>query len=621
MKKTILYTIAAISIAAIAAIAIIGCNGGENSESEGLNKFLGSIMGGSEHGEAEEDGKNGYKVTVVNGRIISAGTGNFAEGDTVYIITEKTINGLPFRGWASSSEDVKFDDPGNQMTSFRMPPRTVTVTANFGALPKYTVTYDGNGNTEGSAPVDPAQYDSGATVKALGYGDLVKKDNSFSAWSTQKNGGHRININETFTITEPTTLFAVWTANNVTTYTVTVVNGTGGGKYEAGETVSVEATKSDGRTFKNWTSTSAAVSFANASASATTFKMPASNVTVTANFETTQTYKVTVATEGTKSYGEGAYAAGTTVFIYAGDAPAGQTFKNWTVNSNNVTLANSNSQTTSFTMPAGAVTVTAVFETAAQQWDGLLDDFEGGTNKNKLGGFWYFYTNLLRDAASANPAPGSCNDKTFTPYVTDDMLERITTAEKDGLNLNFKGGYGSNITKPKDGSYSGVMMFENLREPWASPGSPSTSWDVYPGVGMGTFLTPDTLSGVGEIFRNVTAIKFWMKVSEKVNTVGFKVDMLDQFLPQSNWKDGDYNSKKECPADASYQVLLKNLSTDWKQYTVRISDLKRETWESNKPYTFDITRALRIVWFVQGDSNGEVLKDGMVAVDNIEVEK
>ena len=37
------------------------------------------------------------------------------------------------------------------------------------------------------------------------------------------------------------------------TYTVTVINGTGGGEYEAGETCTVTATVTDGQQFVRWT--------------------------------------------------------------------------------------------------------------------------------------------------------------------------------------------------------------------------------------------------------------------------------------------------------------------------------------------------------------------------------
>jgi len=70
------------------------------------------------------------------------------------------------------------------------------------------------------------------------------------------------------------------------------------------------------------------------------------------------TYAVTV-NGGT---GDGSFAAGTTVSITAGTAPAGKEFDKWVVDSANVTLDDENDETTTFTMPAEAVEVTATYK-------------------------------------------------------------------------------------------------------------------------------------------------------------------------------------------------------------------------------------------------------------------
>ena len=71
------------------------------------------------------------------------------------------------------------------------------------------------------------------------------------------------------------------------------------------------------------------------------------------------TYKVTV-TNGT---GSGNYEEGETVTITANAAPDGQMFDKWVVEdgSASITLADANSATTTFTMPAGAVSVKATY--------------------------------------------------------------------------------------------------------------------------------------------------------------------------------------------------------------------------------------------------------------------
>lgn len=69
-------------------------------------------------------------------------------------------------------------------------------------------------------------------------------------------------------------------------------------------------------------------------------------------------YEVTV----TNGSGSGNYAQGSTVTITANTAPNGQRFKEWTIERGNITLASSTSDTTTFVMPAGAVSVKANYE-------------------------------------------------------------------------------------------------------------------------------------------------------------------------------------------------------------------------------------------------------------------
>jgi formylglycine-generating enzyme required for sulfatase activity len=71
-------------------------------------------------------------------------------------------------------------------------------------------------------------------------------------------------------------------------------------------------------------------------------------------------YEVTVSSAAADASGGGKYAPGAVVPISAGTV-AGQEFKSWTVTNGGVILDNSNNSTTTFTMPAHAVTVTATF--------------------------------------------------------------------------------------------------------------------------------------------------------------------------------------------------------------------------------------------------------------------
>ena len=163
---------------------------------------------------------------------------------------------------------------------------------------------------------------------------------------------------ETTIFTMPAQAVTV-TANfeDIPTYLVTVNGGTGGGEYAAGATVTISADVPSGQRFTSWTVDAGDVTLASASSETTIFTMPAQAVTVTANFENIPTYLVTV-NGGT---GGGEYAAGATVTISA-DVPSGQRFTSGTVDEGGVTLANASSATTTFVMPAQAVTVTAHFQ-------------------------------------------------------------------------------------------------------------------------------------------------------------------------------------------------------------------------------------------------------------------
>ena len=104
---------------------------------------------------------------------------------------------------------------------------------NIGAVmqtgcPGYTVTYDGNGNTGGTAPVDPnSPYNYNATVTVLGQGTLVRTGYTFTGWNTAANGsGTSYSPGAMFNITVNTTLYAQWISSNADLSNLTVSAGT-----------------------------------------------------------------------------------------------------------------------------------------------------------------------------------------------------------------------------------------------------------------------------------------------------------------------------------------------------------------------------------------------------------
>lgn len=132
-------------------------------------------------------------------------------------------------------------------------------------MPAFTYRADGlvNGDTFTTAPSIIAGVQNTDT---LGKYDIVINGgtlrNSESYHITYVNG--TLNIVERF-------------------YTVTVTDGTGGGEYAEGDTVTVTANDRSGYTFTGWSSEDG-VGFADSKAKTTTFTMPAKSVTVKANY-------------------------------------------------------------------------------------------------------------------------------------------------------------------------------------------------------------------------------------------------------------------------------------------------------------------------------------------------
>ncbi len=146
--------------------------------------------------------------------------------------------------------------------------------------------------------------------------------------------------------------------DNTLGYMATVNGGSGSGEYSEGDIVTIIADKKPGYTFTGWSSVDD-ITFQDSKAETTTFKMPAKAVTVTANFQKDSDvkYKVTII-DGS---GDGNYSEGDTVTIIA-NKKSGYTFTGWS-SGDGVTFEDSKAETTTFKMPAKAVTVMASFST------------------------------------------------------------------------------------------------------------------------------------------------------------------------------------------------------------------------------------------------------------------
>ncbi len=225
-------------------------------------------------------------------------------------------------------------------------PTLTSVTPNPLSTGSITVTLKGTGFLPGATVTET--YNGGP----LNLTTTSVTSNTITATTWQPN-----EPSTTFTVTNigtmPSNGITVPIGSGSSTHTLTVVNGTGGGPFVAGATVTIKANPPPaGQSFTGWTGAVVASPLS----ATTTLVMPAANTTVTANFST-PTYALTVV-NGTVS---GQYAAGATVPITANAPPAGMVFANWT----GAAVANANSANTTLTMPSGATTVTANYSAVA----------------------------------------------------------------------------------------------------------------------------------------------------------------------------------------------------------------------------------------------------------------
>ena len=243
---------------------------------------------------------SGYGV-IYNGNGSTSGTvpvdGNsYATGATVTVLGAGTLTrtGYTFNGWntVANGSGARYD-AGNTYT---MGTISITFYAQWTPQTTYTVSYNGNGSTGGTVPVDGNSYATGATVTILGAGTLTRTGYTFNGWNTVANGsGARYDAGNTYTMgTVSITFYAQWTPQ--TTYTVSY-NGNGstggtvpvdGNSYATGATVTVLGAGTltrTGYTFKGWNA--AANGSGAAYVAGNTYTMGTSNITFYAQWTST----------------------------------------------------------------------------------------------------------------------------------------------------------------------------------------------------------------------------------------------------------------------------------------------------------------------------------------------
>ncbi|MDX1679483.1 MAG: InlB B-repeat-containing protein [Akkermansiaceae bacterium] len=183
----------------------------------------GSVSGGSDCGWLDEVAFTPDAITYTvayNGNGNDGGTApanqNKEQGVDLTLATNSgnlTKSGYSFEGWNTQSDGLGTDyAEGATYTN----DADVTLYAKWVALPTYTVSYHGNGNTGGTVPSSQTKYHGQNLTLATNSGNLTKSGFGFSGWNTSADGtGTHYAEEGTFSVDADTTLYAEWNGSPV----------------------------------------------------------------------------------------------------------------------------------------------------------------------------------------------------------------------------------------------------------------------------------------------------------------------------------------------------------------------------------------------------------------------
>jgi uncharacterized repeat protein (TIGR02543 family) len=366
-----------------------------------------------------------YTLTVTAG----SGSTNCIYQQVVPIVADAPEAGTAFDKWTGDTQYVA--DENAATTTVTMPAGDVNLTATYKNVYTLTVT---SGSGSGTLYTNDQQVT--IVANAPGAGQVFDKWTGDTAYVANATAA-------TTTVTMPSANISL-TATYRNVYTLTVTDGSGSGTtYTNGQQVQIVADEKVGMAFVAWTGDTANV--ANVTSATTTVTMPAANISLTATY-TVLSYTLTVE-NGT---GGGSYTNGAVVEIVAAAPGAGQVFDKWTGATQFV--ANAASSTTTVTMPASGITLTATYKNV------YVLTVENGTGDGS-------YTNGAQVQIVANaPAVGKAFDKWTgaTQYVANAASSTTTVtmpSEAITLTATYRDDYVLTVVNGTgDGAYSNLQQ-------------------------------------------------------------------------------------------------------------------------------------------------------------------
>ena len=272
-------------------------------------------------------------LSVVNG----SGSGEYGSGSIVNIAANPPATGKIFDRWTGDVGQV--DNVYLANTSITMPDNNVTVYATYKDKPL------GMFDLSVSSGTGSGEYEAGQVVSIAASPAPTGK--IFDCWTGDTVSIANLNLTNTSLTMPDYNISITATYKNVASTTVylNVNNGSGGGEYNAGSTVSISAdTAPSGQVFDRWIGDISGV--ANVNLASTTVTLSDSNISITATYKDQTERRVTLTVEN--GSGSGEYIIGTQVTIKANSAPYGMVFDKWT--GYTATVTNINLPETSITM-------------------------------------------------------------------------------------------------------------------------------------------------------------------------------------------------------------------------------------------------------------------------------
>jgi hypothetical protein len=261
-----------------------------------------------------------------------------------------------------------------------------------------------------------------------------------------------------------------------------------------------------------------------------------------------------------------------------------------------------------------------------------LDDFEGGSNMNLFGDYWYYYDDNKEAstfASVAATAGGKGNSKVFSAVVkgagdTKELLfdPEVSIADgRSGKGAKLEFEWGNTFLTGYDNSNP-----DRSREPtFPNPvgGTSANDWKqgayaFAPFVGIGTNLVAEGEKTAPAGFENATELKFWAKADAALSIwVYFEQSDIGWYANNTKRKEG------------TYYGVWKTISTAWAEYSVPLvaspcngDPGKAGIWNCDEGETglrqpmfvnkdeqdlvmpFDKTKLVKVAWQAQPASGG-----------------